>query len=374
MKICYLSEREMDIKRNVKDALFRMDQESHLPKEKMVSTWRSPSNIALVKYWGKYAVQLPANPSLSFTLRESYTETRLEMIPASDGKRSIRFFFEGKEKPAFIPKVEAAFQQWEAFLPFLKNAGIRIDSRNSFPHSAGIASSASAFSALALGVCDLAAQVSGENDKDLFFRKASFLARLGSGSAARSVYPRAAIWGYTEAIPGTSDEWALPLNDLHPVFTQFQDSILITDAGEKAISSSAGHGLMEGHPYAGIRFERAARHSIQMSEILARGDLAAFVDLVEAEALELHALMMSSHPSYMLMRGSTVEIIHKIRDFREQSGIPLCFTLDAGPNVHLLYPHDVKEKVGDWVREELRDLCPQEKIIFDVLGEGPEKR
>lgn len=364
----------MDIKRNVKDALFRMDQESHLPKEKMVSTWRSPSNIALVKYWGKYAVQLPANPSLSFTLRESYTETRLEMIPASDGKRSIRFFFEGKEKPAFIPKVEAAFQQWEAFLPFLKNAGIRIDSRNSFPHSAGIASSASAFSALALGVCDLAAQVSGENDKDLFFRKASFLARLGSGSAARSVYPRAAIWGYTEAIPGTSDEWALPLNDLHPVFTQFQDSILITDAGEKAISSSAGHGLMEGHPYAGIRFERAARHSIQMSEILARGDLAAFVDLVEAEALELHALMMSSHPSYMLMRGSTVEIIHKIRDFREQSGIPLCFTLDAGPNVHLLYPQNVKEKVGNWVREELRDLCPQEKIIFDVLGEGPEKR
>jgi diphosphomevalonate decarboxylase len=131
---------------------------------------------------------------------------------------------------------------------------------------------------------------------------------------------------------------------------------------------------MEGHPYAGIRFERAARHSIQMSEILARGDLAAFVDMVEAEALELHALMMSSHPSYMLMRGSTVEIIHKIRDFREQSGIPLCFTLDAGPNVHLLYPHDVKEKVGDWVREELRDLCPQEKIIFDVMGEGPEKR
>jgi diphosphomevalonate decarboxylase len=69
-----------------------------------------------------------------------------------------------------------------------------------------------------------------------------------------------------------------------------------------------------------------------------------------------------------------VEIIHKIRDFREQSGIPLCFTLDAGPNVHLLYPYDVKEKVGDWVREELKDLCPEEKIIFDTLGEGPEKR
>lgn len=374
MKICYLSEKEMDMKKNVKDALFLMDRKSHLGNEAMASTWRSPSNIALVKYWGKYAVQLPANPSLSFTLKESYTETRIELIPAADGKRSIRFFFEGKEKPAFIPKVEAAFRQWEAFLPFLKNAGIRIDSRNSFPHSAGIASSASAFSAMALGVCDLAARLSGERDRDVFFRKASFLARLGSGSAARSVYPEAALWGYSASIPGSSDEWAIPLESLHPVFQDFQDSILITDAAEKAISSTAGHGLMEGHPYAAIRFQRAARHSLIMSEILARGDLAAFVELVEAEALELHALMMSSHPSFMLMRGSTVEIIHKIRHFREQSGIPLCFTLDAGPNVHLLYPHDVKEKVGDWVREELTDLCPQDKIIYDVLGQGPEKR
>lgn len=363
----------MDINANVMDALFREDQDRYLSAAPMISTWRSPSNIALVKYWGKYPGQLPANPSLSFTLQKSFSETRVELRPAADVRRSIRFFFEGSEKPSFVPKVEAAFQRWEPFLPFLKSADIRIDSRNSFPHSAGIASSASAFSALALGICDLAAQLSGESDRDLFFRKASFLARLGSGSAARSVYPQAALWGYSAAIPGSADEWAVPLEVLHPVFRDYQDSILITDAAEKAISSTAGHGLMEGHPYAGIRFQRAEQHSIKMLAILANGDLTAFVEMVEAEALELHALMMSSSPSYMLMRGSTVEIIHKIRDFREQSGIPLCFTLDAGPNVHLLYPHTEKESVSAWVREELKALCPQEKIIFDALGSGPEK-
>src|SRR5665648_1074145 len=111
-----------------------------------VSKWRCPSNIALVKYWGKRDFQKPMNPSLSFSLQNSFTETSVELFKEGDEK--VEFYFEGVAS-AFSERIEKYLDHLSARLPWIKKYNFRIYSRNSFPHSAGIASSASSFGALA---------------------------------------------------------------------------------------------------------------------------------------------------------------------------------------------------------------------------------
>ena len=153
------------------------------------TSWKSPSNIALVKYWGKKEGQIPANPSISFTLDECATTTTLNFskLDTSSENFSFDILLEGEPKEDFKPKIETFFKRVEKYLPFLREYHFTIDTSNSFPHSSGIASSASGMSALALCLMDLEGQLNLEMKDDLFTRKASFLARLGSGSAARSI-------------------------------------------------------------------------------------------------------------------------------------------------------------------------------------------
>ena len=334
---------------------------------------RSPSNIALVKYWGKKDGQIPANPSLSFTLSKSYTETEIIYTPKTDnGKISLDFFFEDKENELFKQKIEKFLQKIVSYFPFLSNLHLKINSENSFPHSAGIASSASSMSALALCLCEIERKHYGSlQHKEDFLRKASFIARLGSGSAARSVYPYAATWGEFVENPASSDEYASPLLfDLHPVFKSYRDAILIVSNKAKKVSSTAGHGLMHGHPFAKARFEQARKQLKTLLQALKSGDQNTFVAIVENEALSLHALMMSSNPGFILMEPGTLQIIEKIRDYREQTGIKLCFTLDAGPNVHLLYSANDSDNVEKFIKNDLVRYCHEGLWIADEVGEG----
>ncbi|HRY98047.1 MAG TPA: hypothetical protein P5550_03230 [Bacteroidales bacterium] len=339
-----------------------------IPSEGLGSRWQSPSNIALVKYWGKHGDQLPANASVSLTLEKSHTITRVNLKP---GHGRLRFFLDEKEQPLFQQRLQKTLQGWKGSLPFLASADLEIHSSNSFPHSAGIASSASAMSALALCLVDLEHQLGGDLSEKERLDKASYLARLGSGSASRSVYPFAAVWGKTTTLPGSGPLKAVPAPLIHPVFKGMKDSILIVDPGVKAVSSSAGHRLMEGHPFARQRFEQADAHTAEMVSILGSGDLEAFLRIVEQEALTLHGLMMSSVPGYLLLRPGTLEIIRILRDFREQNHVPLCFTLDAGPNVHLLYPETDGNKVRTLIDEMLLPWCHQGSVIHDETGAGP---
>jgi len=214
--------------------------------------WKSPSNIAIVKYWGKYGNQMPSNPSLSFTLSNSYTQTSVDFDV--DPKRNgfeMTFSFEGKPAPKFENKIKGFFTKNAADFPYLNHLKLSISSSNSFPHSAGIASSASAMSALALCMVSIESRVfGGFADKKQFRTRASHLARLASGSAARSVYGGLVCWGESESVADSSNYYAVPIADgVHPVFATFQDAILIVDSSEKSVSSSVGHNLMVGHPY-----------------------------------------------------------------------------------------------------------------------------
>ena len=331
--------------------------------------WQSPSNIALVKYWGKRGKQLPQNPSISFTLSECRSETFVTFEKAD--RFGFRFFFEGKETPAFGAKIEKFLLENQAFFPFINQLHLMVESCNTFPHSSGIASSASSMSAFVMCLLDIENQIVSQQ---FDFQKASYFSRLASGSAARSVYPKMALWGATDYYKGSSDEYAVSLeNDIHSVFKTYRDSILIVSGETKSVSSRAVHGLMEGNPYAPARYARANENIENLLVALKSGDMDTFINITESEALQLHALMMCSNPSFILMKPNTLCIIEAVRNFRNETQIPLCFTLDAGPNVHLLYPESEAEKVENFIKSELITYCNQGRWIADHVGDGPKK-
>ncbi len=309
----------------------------------------APSNIALVKYWGKYAGQIPMNPSVSFTLTNSKSITLafIEKKKNPDEKISFDFYFENKIKPDFYPKIQHFLENIAPFASFIKNFHFKFNSKNTFPHSSGIASSASGFAALSKIIVDLEKQLTNASKtEDFWNKKASFLARIGSGSASRSIEGPVILWGEHPQIPESSNLYALkPDFEIHPFFHQYQDSIVLVEKGQKKVSSSAGHQLMNEHIFKELRKKRAFENTQKILGILQKGDIDAFIDLVESEALELHALMMTSTPNYLLLQPETLHIIHGIRDFREKTGSKICFTLDAGANVHVLYPKKEQESV-----------------------------
>jgi diphosphomevalonate decarboxylase len=356
----------------------RLLLDSSNPPEPGHITWRSPSNIALIKYWGKYGQQLPRNPSLSLTLAASCTDTMLEYKfreEGDNGQIDLEFLFHGEPNEAFKAKTLAFLESLLPVFPFLKQLKLSIQTGNSFPHSAGIASSASGMSALALCLCSLEDALFGTlQDPAEYDRKASYIARLGSGSACRSIFSHAAVWGETPLVPGSSNEFAVPFgDDLHETFKDFHDDILIVSQEEKAVSSRDGHALMDGNPYAEARYAQARQRLAALLEALRSGDLATFGKIVEDEAMTLHALMMCSNPSYTLLLPNTLAILEKIRDYRASSGHPVYFTLDAGPNVHLLYPGDIIHEVRAFIEDELKEFCDDGYVQQDWVGEGPEE-
>jgi len=336
--------------------------------------WESPSNIAFIKYWGKKGNQLPCNPSISMSLKHSITRTQLNYFPKKSNKR-IHFEFDGNTQPIFEKRIAQFIDSLVNHLPFIADFEFNISSKNTFPHSAGIASSASAMSALALCLCSAEKNITGKKlEEQEYFQKASFIARLGSGSASRSIYGGYAAWGQTNAFSKASNNYAVPFSQYtHPVFHDYQDTILMISAKQKLVSSTAGHQLMNNHPYANARYSQAFSNFERLLGILRSGDLDAFVELIENEALSLHALMMNSSPSFILLKPNTLAAIKSIRQFRTDTKIPVCFTIDAGPNIHLLYPKSEKEEIIAFIDSELKSLLENGKYLLDETGNGPQK-
>lgn len=331
---------------------------------------KSPSNIALIKYWGKKENQIPTNASISYTLTNSYTETELKFEPKSGNDFDLKVFLDGELQPNFAPKIIQFFERIEAYIPFLRNFRFEVHTHNSFPHSSGIASSASGMSALANCLIKIERHLGHPLNEEQAHRKASFLARVGSGSACRSTYKGLVVWGENKAVPNSSNLYAVkfPNQEIHPVFMHFHDTILLIHEGEKSVSSTVGHQLMDGHPFAEKRFEEANENLAKLLPILKSGDVFAFGKMVEHEALTLHAMMMTSDPAFMLMKPQTVAAIESIWNYRKETGNPLFFTLDAGANIHLLYPDDIANEVHDFIENDLKQFCEKGNYIHDRVN------
>ena len=339
-------------------------------------TYTAPSNIALIKYWGKKPVQLPCNASLSFTLNNCHTKTRVSYKKKEtiNDEFNFQFFFEGAPKPSFEPKLQSFFERIEAYCPFLKEYEFLIESENSFPHSSGIASSASAMAALASCLVAIESKIEGTDfttaEKN---QKASRLARLGSGSAARSIEGPIMVWGKHDLVTGSNDDYAVVFDKpIAPIFQNFQDTILLIDKGEKQVSSTVGHGLMKNHPFAKQRFLEANKNLSVLSKCLVDGDMETFIKIVEHEALSLHAMMLTSDPYFILLKPNTLKAIEEIRAFRKKTGINICFTLDAGANLHVLYPNSHKKEVLHFIDNVLYLITKGQGYICDYIGNGVE--
>lgn len=338
------------------------------------SFWEAPSNIALVKYWGKISSQIPKNPSLSFTLSKCVTKTEILFKPHKSKTFDFDFYFDGKSMTDFEIKLGTFFKLVSSYIPWINEYKLVIKSQNSFPHSSGIASSASAMAALSLNLMDMERKLFPKMDNSFFYQKASFLARLGSGSAARSIKGPVTIWGKNNAVSFSSDLYAVNFDDeLSPIFKTYQNAILIVDKNTKSITSSQGHNLMNKHAYASNRFIQAKSNLNNLVDIMKSEDLDGFVEIVESEALSLHAMMMTSNPYFILFKPNTLSIIEKIWDLRKNNKIPICFTLDAGANVHLLYPFEFKNIVKNFIEDELKEFCQNGQYILDYVGVGAKK-
>jgi diphosphomevalonate decarboxylase len=337
------------------------------------SSWTSPSNIALVKYWGKKDNQIPQNSSISFTLSASVTKMIVKVVLKENTPKDmivLNFKFEGSENHKFSNKLNAFLESQLLNFPWILAFNFFVESENTFPHSSGIASSASSMSAFALCLMTLNEKITGHKlSQNDFYIESSKLARLGSGSACRSLYPYLTSWGEVNFNKESSNEFASPYDSdlFHPLFKNFKDTIVIVDGNEKSLSSRAGHSLMDQHPFREQRYFRANENSQLLFNAMVEGDIDTFIQIVEEEALMLHALLMTSKPSTILLKPNSLYIIEELKKFRTESNIPLCFTIDAGPNVHILYPASYGVEIQHWLEKSLSQF----RFIHDSVGNGP---
>jgi diphosphomevalonate decarboxylase len=316
-------------------------------------TARAHSNIALVKYWGKRNIplNLPAVASVSITLDTLFTDTSVCFDQGIDGDHLILNGQEGNLKET---------TRVSGFLDRIRReAGINhyalIDSVNNFPTAAGLASSASSFACLALAATKAAGL---EWDKN----KLSELARLGSGSAARSVFG-----GFVEMKMGEkkdgSDAVAVPLfNKKH---WDLSVLIAITSEQKKKTGSTDGMELSRvTSPYYDGWVDSSTKDINEMRTAIENKDFQKMAEISEFSCLKMHALAIASNPGLIYWNGTTVDLMHNIREQREQ-GTPVFFTIDAGPQVKAVCLTKDKEKV----KNNLLNVKGVKKILETGLGE-----
>jgi len=311
------------------------------------------ANFALVKYWGKRdaALNLPDVGSISITLDALYTETRVTLDSALTGDE---FVLDGQTEVRGAERITKLLDR------FRERAGetrfARVESRNNFPTGAGLASSASGFAAL-VEACDqafsLALDAPGKSE----------LARIGSGSAARSIFG-----GFVEMARGERadgrDAVACPL--LGPEEWPLNVVIAVTDRGRKSIGSTDGMRRTEhSSPFYNAWVDNQPQDLDQARQAIFARDFESLAEVAEASALSMHGLAMSARPGLLYFNGTTVECLHRVRALRAQ-GVPVFFTVDAGPQVKAVcLPPAV-----DAVAEALAQVPGVREVLHAGLGPG----
>ncbi|MGQ9598950.1 MAG: diphosphomevalonate decarboxylase [Anaerolineae bacterium] len=307
-------------------------------------------NIAFVKYWGKAdeGLNLPANPSLSMNLAALTTVTTVEFRPGwrEDAVTIDHRPVDGQS----LARVVAHLDRVRAWAGIGDRA--QVASVNNFPAGVGLASSASAFAALSLAATQAAGLALSE-------AALSRLARLGSGSACRSVPAGFTIW------EGETDETSWARQVAPPDSWNLQDVVAIVERRPKTVGSSAGHALARTSPFYAARLAwvpellAAAYKGIQERDLIRLGAAA------EADALAMHAVMMTSQPPLLYWQPATVRVMQAVRAWRDE-GLPVYFTIDAGPNVHCLCLPEVVEEV----KTRLQNLPGVQNVLVSGPGGG----
>lgn len=319
--------------------------------EERTAVAQAHPNIAFIKYWGNRdeTLRLPANGSLSMNLHGLWSRTRVTFRPTlvqdtvtvngqpltGEGLRRVQVVLDRVRTLAGLT--------WHA----------EVTSVNNFPTGAGIASSASAFAALAVAAAHAAGLALRERDL-------SRLARLGSGSACRSV-----PGGFVEWFPGTGDEDSFAASIAPPEHWDLYDCIAIVSTAHKAVGSSQGHRLASTSPLQAARVAHTPQRLARCRQAILERDFDALAAVVELDAHLMHAVMQTSTPPLLYWEPATVAVMHAVRRLR-QNGVPAAYTIDAGPNVHVLCPG----KALPTVERTLAALPGVERVLVASPG-GP---
>ena len=324
-----------------------------------------PSNIALVKYWGKSDSQLqwPANDSLSMTLSEAYTETYACLFDHCDHRMILNNQeVQRVEHPKVFSHLDFLMKQYGVD----DSAKLYIESENSFPTGCGIASSASGFGALTLaafGACagydellDLLGTADGRQDLAQW-------SRLGSGSAGRSIFG-----GYVKWSRGLSADEQVIEQAYAADHWVLADTVALFSPEPKSTSSTLGHQSAWSSPLFPVRLKGLPQRMAKLEAALRDRDIELLGDVIEADALEMHSVMMSSTPALKYFGTEVGQFLALIRDIRQNRKHSCYFTIDAGPNVHVL--STIEDAAG--VRQILKEHYPGMDLLEDKTGHGPE--
>jgi diphosphomevalonate decarboxylase len=320
-------------------------------KTRMQATAIAHPNIALVKYWGKtdQGQNLPAVGSLSITLDGLATTTRVSFNPAAN---SDRFVFAGRAVPAMLSRVSACLDDLRRRVDVTTRAVVESD--NDFPTAAGLASSASGFAALVVAA-DAAL------DAGLPAGELAEFARRASGSAARSIFG-----GFVELSLVDSGRRTETRQLLEPEVWPLRVAIAVTETGPKMVGSTEGMLRTElTSPYYPAWVASSPADLSEARTAVDRRDFEALANVSESSCLKMHAVMMAARPGLFYWNGSTVECIRRVRQLRAD-GVPVFFTIDAGPQVKAICLPEAFENV----RNELAAVRGVERVLSSGLGEG----
>jgi diphosphomevalonate decarboxylase len=288
-------------------------------------------NIAFIKYWGDVdpSLHVPANGSISMNLQELYTRTQVRFDLELEHDQ---FSLNGR------PVEGAGLTRVSDFLERVRQmAGMAffaaVESHNNFPAGTGMASSASGFAALSLAASWAAGM---ELDESALSR----LARTGSGSACRSIPS-----GFVEWQAGSSDQDSYAYSIAPAGHWDIVDCIAMVSQEEKPVSSRAGHLLAGSSSLQAVRVRDAPNRLELCRKAILQRDFKALAEVVELDSNLMHAVMHTSTPPLMYWEPATLAIMQAVQSWRK-TGLPVCYTIDAGPNVHVLCSVDSSQEIA----------------------------
>lgn len=320
---------------------------------KRIGTAIAHPNIAFIKYWGNIneELRLAANDSISMNLAELETRTTVEFIqtPSLDADElTINN----------APVTGSSLQRVTRFLDIARErAGIhapaRVSSTTNFPIGAGIASSAAAFAALAVAA-SAAAGLPADTDA------LSRYARRGSGSACRSI-----PGGFVEWKTGSTDETSFAVSFADSSHWNLVDLIAVIDEEHKPVGSTAGHALAGTSVLQTARLGDTPRRFAMCKQTILEQDFETFAAIVEQDSTIMHAVMMTSQPPLFYWSPTSLHLMKLIPEWR-RNGLPVCYTLDAGANVHVITTQDYAQAV----EQQLGHVAGVQSIFRTTTGEG----
>ncbi len=307
------------------------------------------ANIALIKYWGNcnHDLRIPVNGSFSMNLEGLSAKTQVLFSETLEEDQLV--LNEAEIMGAGLARVRQILDEVRQRADI--NLYAKVVSENNFPAGAGIASSAAAFAALALSA-------STAVGLDLDEKALSILARHGSGSACRSIPS-----GFVEWTDGVTDESSYSFSIAPPEHWDLADCVAIISGEHKKIGSTQGHRLAETSPLQKARVADAPRRIEICREAILTRDFEKFASIVEKDSDIMHAVMMTSNPALFYWHPSTLHVMQSVRNWRAE-GIPVFYTIDAGPNVHVI---TLKEKM-DTVKTKLVALEGVQNVLTATVG------